>query len=262
VLDQSLLNAAVSDGAALRQPCRVEHAAPANGGVRLRIRALQDNTVEEQTFDQVLLADGRSGLLGEKPKPTGTIGIKTHYRHVQAAEDAVTLYATAGSYGGVAPIERGTWNIAFAVPASLVKSHGGDIASLFAVLRRSNTTLDADLSAAEQCGSWLASPLPRYAVRDDWPRCMIPIGNAAAAIEPIGGEGMGLALRSAELAVEAIMHSRLEDLPSEYRALWRRRSITCRWAGAAMSSTVGEAGAAMLSASSAVARAALWAIGK
>ena len=87
----------------------------------------------------------------------------------------------------------------------------------------------------------------------------IRIGNAAAAIEPIGGEGMGLALRSAERlafhfkiiahsdsstsrdregAVASSPHQPLPHgrgsldpwamLEREYHRLWRRRRIACR----------------------------------
>jgi len=66
---------------------------------------------------------------------------------------------------------------------------------------------------------------------------VIPIGNAAAALEPIGGEGMGLALRSAELAAEAILSiSDLnvvqKKLQREFKELWRWRRMI--WRGVAM----------------------------
>ena len=62
---------------------------------------------------------------------------------------------------------------------------------------------------------------------------MIPIGNAAAALEPIGGEGMGLALRSAELAAEVLSaESDLwlvqQKLRIDFIELWRWRSLLWR----------------------------------
>jgi flavin-dependent dehydrogenase len=85
-------------------------------------------------------------------------------------------------------------------------------------------------------GEWLAAPLPRYRVRTDWPTNVIPVGNAAAAIEPIGGEGMGLAMRSAELAAEAITGGGRAGLANRYRTLWRVRAPACRAAAVALSS--------------------------
>jgi flavin-dependent dehydrogenase len=89
------------------------------------------------------------------------------------------------------------------------------------------------MRGARRISPWLASPLPRFGVRSNWPEGVIPLGNAAAALEPIGGEGMGLALRSAELAAEAI--STQSDLPRiqqklqrDFIELWRWRRLLWR----------------------------------
>jgi flavin-dependent dehydrogenase len=79
-------------------------------------------------------------------------------------------------------------------------------------------------------------------VRDDWPAGVIPIGNAAAALEPVGGEGMGLAMRSAELAATAIADAIRRGAPLDvsrlresFRALWTTRRLACRAAAVALS---------------------------
>ena len=109
-----------------------------------------------------------------------------------------------GSYGGLAAIEGDRWNAAFSVPAARLKQHRGDVDALFAEIARENPMLAARLAPRERVGEWLASPLPRFSVRRTWPPAVIPVGNAAAALEPIGGEGMGLAMRSAELAAQML----------------------------------------------------------
>src|SRR4051812_32721898 len=100
-----------------------------------------------------------------------------------------------------------------------------------------NRALAAVMRGAKRVTQWMAAPLPRFGVSSNWPAGVIPIGNAAAALEPIGGEGMGLALRSAQLAAEAIgSSSDLADvqkkLQKQFRQLWRWRSIL--WRGVAM----------------------------
>jgi len=45
---------------------------------------------------------------------------------------------------------------------------------------------------------------------------------------------MGLALRSAELAVGAILSGQLDSLHSQYKRLWQTRSMGCRLAALAM----------------------------
>jgi 2-polyprenyl-6-methoxyphenol hydroxylase-like FAD-dependent oxidoreductase len=72
---------------------------------------------------------------------------------------------------------------------------------------------------------------------------VVPVGNAAAALEPIGGEGMGLAVRSAELAAEHLLaawrqHRPLDraGLVNAYTRLWRTRRAACRAAARVVSS--------------------------
>ena len=64
------------------------------------------------------------------------------------------------------------------------------------------------------------------------------VGNAAAALEPIGGEGMGLAMASAELAARALIDGKLDSLNSQYKSLWYVRQLACRLAGLVVSRPV------------------------
>jgi flavin-dependent dehydrogenase len=89
--------------------------------------------------------------------------------------------------------------------------------------------------------------LPRFGVRRKWPEGVIPIGNAAAAIEPVGGEGIGLALRSAEMAAEVIGDALADKPPvaqmqrtlaAEFRKLWKTRSVLWRAVGMVVSRPV------------------------
>ena len=190
----------------VHQPARAESLTPGEGGgpPTLAVRDLLSNAVEVTTPALVVVADGKAALSPRPPEPTTDFGIKTHFANVAGPRDAIELFGTSGTYGGLAPIESGRWNAAFSVPAALLRQHRGDMESLFERLVAANVTLRKRMREAERISPWLASPLPRYAVTRDWPARVIAVGNAAAAMEPIGGEGMGLALRSAELAVAAI----------------------------------------------------------
>jgi menaquinone-9 beta-reductase len=233
VLDTKLLRKAHAAGVGIVQPARVESI---DHSLRLaRVRDLMSNTTNALSADHILLADGRGALLGDKPAPTGDLGIKTHFVGVEASPGTITLYTTPPTYGGVAPIENARWNVAFSVPAERVKQAAGDIDRVFRDLMRTNPAMQRDFAGAHRVIDWIASPLPRYGVRTDWPDHITPIGNAACAIEPIGGEGMGLALRSAELAVDAIMNDRRHLLVSQYKKLWQQRSLFCRLGALAMS---------------------------
>jgi flavin-dependent dehydrogenase len=235
-LDVLLLSAAARAGATVLQPARCEKLHPGEPP-SVSIRDLASNAVDRLTADWILVADGKSALLnGRAPPPTDDFGIKTHFEHVDGPRDAIELFGLTGCYGGLAPIEGGRWNCALSVPAERVRRHHGDLGRLFAELVGENAALKRRLAGARQVGAWVASPLPRFRVRDDWPAGVIPIGNAAAAIEPIGGEGMGLALRSAELASRTLIDLPARNLRHTYATLWRKRQIACRFAATLASS--------------------------
>lgn len=247
VLDQLLLIEAGRCGADVRQPARCESLTDDAGSPVVRVRDLLTNAVEEARPDWVIVADGKSALLGPSiPVPTKDFGLKVHFKDVAGPDDAIELFGSMGTYGGLAPIENNRWNAAFSVPAPLLRTHAGDLEMVWERLVGENKTLRKRLADATRVSPFLASPLPRFAVRRGWPSRVVPVGNAAAALEPIGGEGMGLALRSAELAAEQLIRTvdsgatafDPTELQSQYHHLWRTRRAACRAAAKVVSSGI------------------------
>ena len=179
----------------------------------------------------------RELLLPDRPVTTDDLGVKAHFDSVTGSRDAIDLFGVDGHYGGVAPIENGLWNIAFSVPRNRVRDHDGNLDALFATIFQENKSLSQRFGDAHRVIDWLASPLPRASVATSWPANVIPLGNAAAAIEPIGGEGMGLAMRSAELAAKMLIENVFDpaELRSQFRQLWGYRSFACRAVAKAIS---------------------------
>jgi len=238
IFDDFLLNQARRLGVTIRQPARCESLLPG----RATIHDLHTNQIETIQADCIILADGKCALSSHRPPATTDLGIKVHWSNVNGPRDAIELFTLNRHYGGLAPINEGLWNSAFSVPSESVRTHAGNLDQLLDELIAENRSLAARLQNAHKIGPILASPLPRFAIANRFPPGIIPIGNAAAAIEPIGGEGMGLALRSAELAAEWI-HERQSaglpldsaDLAPHYRKLWKTRSIAYRAAAIAIS---------------------------
>lgn len=231
VFDSFLLEAARAAGVTVVQPARCEGVEP---GARpaVKIRNLQDNSSERVASDVVILADGKGATAGSRPRPTDDFGIKAHFELPNVARDAVQLFGVRGCYGGVAPIEGGKFNIALSVPRSRIE-RARDLETVFAEMVEENAGLRNCLDGGTRIGDWLAAPLPRFGVMRTWPQGVIPIGNAAAALEPIGGEGMGLALRSAEMAAEAIaecadVKTVQGKLRRQFQSLWRTRRTLWR----------------------------------
>jgi 2-polyprenyl-6-methoxyphenol hydroxylase-like FAD-dependent oxidoreductase len=233
-LDAALLDEAIRAGVFVEQPARSERI---DSGPRVTVRDLVTNEVTTRTPSHLLIADGKSSGL------TGDMGFKAHFTNVDDVADTITLFGLKGHYVGLAPVEGGSWNLAMSLPAAKMKHFHGDGDRLFAQLLDENVGLRRRMRDAKRVGDWLASPLPRFAVKRDWPRGVIPIGNAAAALEPIGGEGMGLAMRSAELVANELIAAEREGRPyrptrlnGQMRRLWTVRSAACRVGGVMLSS--------------------------
>lgn len=231
VMDAALLTEAANAGAEIMQPARVESVLTESSAVTAHVRRLTDNRIIERTFDLALVAEGRGNFGGRKPSLSDDLGIKAHFTGITAEADTVTLYGGVNGYGGVAPIEARKWNVAFAVPRSVVGGVRGDLEAWWTNVLAVSPTLQAHCRTAVRVTPWLASPLPRHANVYDWPDRIIPIGAAAWAIEPVGGEGMGAALRLAELAAAAILDDNTAALPRAFAGVMRNRGMFCRLGG-------------------------------
>jgi flavin-dependent dehydrogenase len=269
VLDDRLLRAARDAGVTVRELHRCEHV---EGGVcpTVRARDLQTNQMHEFSPHYVLVADGKAALGDARPQTTGDFGLKAHFADVAAPDDAILLLGAAGHYVGVARVGDNRWNVAMSVPQPRLRACDGDGDRVLDLMKTENAGLAEMLSGARRIGDWLAAPLPRFGVAKRWPRRVIPVGNAAAALEPIGGEGMGLAMRSAELAADALGEAARRDaeldvaaLRRAYSALWRTRSRACRATALALSSpTFADFAVQAAQSSDAVARVGLRLVGK
>jgi 2-polyprenyl-6-methoxyphenol hydroxylase-like FAD-dependent oxidoreductase len=236
-LDSTLLYAAAEACVDVRQPARCELLEPGHPP-RLVFRDLRTNQQETTKPTFVLLADGKGALLRQRPAPTSDFGIKAHFIDVHAPPDTIELFSVHEHYGGVSAIERDRWNVAFSIPTAELQRTKGDLDGMFAEILGQNVELRRQFKAARRAGGWLAAPLPRFPINNTWPDGIIPLGNAAAALEPIGGEGMGLALRSAELAVQMLLNdpSAVRPLRTSFKNLWRIRRPACRLAAKMLSS--------------------------
>jgi flavin-dependent dehydrogenase len=239
-LDARLLEEAARSGAHIMQPARCEALHPGRPP-RVIVRDLRTNHQVELRPSLVLLADGKAALLAKRPRATTDFGIQAHFTNVDAPRDVIELFGVHGHYGGVAPIEAARWNAAFSVPAAQIARCGGDIDATFQDMMDENVALQRQFRGARRVSPWRVAPLPRFGVSRRWPRGIIPIGNAAAALEPIGGEGIGLALRSAELTAQMLIETSASssdsaDLRTHFATLWRIRRPACRLAAQVLSS--------------------------
>jgi len=167
------------------------------------------------------------------------MGIKTHYSTIDT-DEAVDLYFFRDGYIGLAPIEGGRLNAAAIITPSAYRRYGSmnAVAHILDEASARIPLLRRRLEKAEQVPGTqaAAAPVRTRAKPSGW-NGLPCVGDAMAAIPPFCGDGMAMALRSAELCVpmaDAYLHglSTYEQWEETYTAQIREEFAgPLRWGG-------------------------------
>ncbi len=225
-LDVMLLQRAGRAGARVEQPASVRAVKYADDGVTVM---LGDGRSLEAEI--VIHADGsgRHDPAGSVPCDERLVGHKCHLR-VPGGVQGVRMRAGRGAYVGTIQVEGDLATCALVARKARIAEVGGDADEM---LRR----LWPGYDAAWRAGEWKSCGVARSRyIRPGHPRAF-RIGNAAAAVDPIGGEGIGLALwAGTELA--RLLAASASDIATAQRLLavaysrrLRTRLPACRAAG-------------------------------
>lgn len=148
--------------------------------------------------------------------------------------DGIELHLFDRGYAGIVRQEDGGGNICMAVRKSLLSEAGGSPAALLAMLGADNPRLGerlahvTDLSDADA----IAAVPYGYIARQTQP-VRFRVGDQAAVIPSLAGEGIGIALASARAAVAALLRGG-PDAAERYQADFAARAaLPMRIAGAA-----------------------------
>ncbi len=205
-LDSLLLAAAQSAGAGVERGVTVKSLFP--GGLRTADGA----TLQSAT---ILLASGKTNLPGQPRIPPGraaqdpVIGLRQRIAATPATAalvgDAVELFLFDRGYAGLVRQEDGSANLCLAVHKSRLSEAGGQPEALISAWAEEQPQLAARLAAGAAVGSIDAIAAIPYG----W-QChaatpgLWRLGDQAAVIPSLAGEGMGIALASAASAAAAI----------------------------------------------------------
>jgi menaquinone-9 beta-reductase len=189
---------------------------------------------------------GRHDPAGPTPLHQGVIGAKTHFRLNSPLDGALELHGFSlaplsagrctGAFGrgyfGLVEVERGLANLAMVVDRSLIGSFAGDFDALL-------TQIWPGACHASRVSAWHSSPVAASGYVHPGHCRSFRIGNAAAAVEPVGGEGIGLALWAGSLLGRTLA---LDNWPGTqqafalaYRQRLRWRRPVCRVMAAILS---------------------------
>lgn len=233
-LDTLLLRAARDEGVRILQPLRAIAVSYSTESAAVQC---SDGTVVEA--DIVVHADGRGRLdvPGSMPTPmrAGVVALKCHFRPRQTIE-GLRMRAAPGAYLGLVQVENGNATCALVCAKDLIGQHSG---SADALLRELLPSFRPDLRTTD----WLASGVADAPFQSSVHRRSFRIGNAAAAVEPVGGEGIGLALWSGACLAQVLtrygvspngLHAASKEFGRAYRARLRLRRPACRLAAEAL----------------------------
>ncbi|MEL6330439.1 MAG: NAD(P)-binding protein [Planctomycetota bacterium] len=208
-LDDLLLDRAREAGAEVRQPCSVRSIDWRDDGAVVR------TDEGDEAFDLVVHADGsgRFDPAGRSGLATGVVGHKCHLR-VAGGVEGVRMRAGNGAYVGLIQVEGGLATCALVAKSQRIRAAGGDADAMLAALW-------PGYEPSWRTSAWLSCGVGRSRYLDPGHVRSVRLGNAAAAVDPVGGEGIGLALWSAGEWARR-MPDRADDLAAAKRAFGRR----------------------------------------
>jgi len=210
-------------------------------------------TVGAETVEARLVfgAYGRRGLLDrtlERPfldEQPPYVAFKAHYAGPSAAElsHTIELHSAPGGYCGLSPVEDDRVNVCWIGHTDALKKAGGTPSAMLDENLRQNPMLDDRLRGLTRVSAQFKAvsqvPLmPKSRFAGDV--CMI--GDAAGMIAPLCGDGMAMALRTADLVsplASDVLDGRRSatSFRSAYRSAWSntfgRRMRLGRWIHAA-----------------------------
>ena len=185
--------------------------------LHMRCRGVPHRQVEQSVRARaVIMACGRHSSAALPPRNTARdagkrgwrncVGLKAHYRNVHMAP-RVELYLFPGGYVGINPIEDGRANVCLLITHTAFQTAGKSLACvldmaaarhpLFAERLR-GARIVAESECAVASVDTQRSPAPW-----DAETAAACVGDTAAMIPPLAGDGMAMALRSAELCLDS-----------------------------------------------------------
>lgn len=202
-LDSTLHSAALRSGVHVKTSTTVESVTPHQSGFRIETKhSGERKTYYARAVIAAWGANARSGLPGFNPNRTEKntyIGVKSHFK-VTEMEPIVELYFFDGGYLGIAPIEDGLINVAALLKRNDFRHNEKTVLGLIDSACRRNSKLYQKLSNAVPISSSQAAIAPVVLNRKPLAWEMIPhVGDASLMLPPLCGDGMSMALRSAQL---------------------------------------------------------------
>ncbi len=152
------------------------------------------------------------------------IASKAHYQGRELPQ-GIELHAFPGGYCGLSQVEAGKVNVCWIAHQRVLKNNLRDRHTPSALFQ--NPMLAARLQSLERLTSPQNLAQISFARKAPFDHDLCMIGDAGGMITPLCGDGMAMALRSADLVVPLLSQLLQESLPLDtfkirYRRAWQR----------------------------------------
>jgi len=248
-LDHLIVSAARAAGVEVMEGVRVKGPALRDGRVAgVVARCGGADAPSEIRATVTVAADGRHSALVQR---TGTtrgrsrlrprlFGLKRHVLvddHDSEPEGTVGLHLVPGGYVGACRVETGLTNLCGLLPESVLRRHRGDLDRLAGDVFPANPVLDHLWRSATPADAWKTVSGVRVEVSTPALPGILYAGDGQGTIDPLGGQGMTMALLGAEMLAPFVTRALARGgadpaLQREYAAAWRhrfdRRVALCR----------------------------------
>jgi flavin-dependent dehydrogenase len=204
VLDEALLARAAQAGCRVERGAFVESLEPGNGQWRAHLRS-----GETWCAPAVFPANGKHDLRGHErnPGPHGDlVGFKLHQhlapRQLKELRGFIELFLFSGGYGGLSLVENGVANLCVVIRRSALRKIGGWPELLAAIQNEIPHIAQRLIGATALWERPLAVSSIPYGHLATHLSGLWCVGDQAAVIPSFTGDGMSIALHSANLAVQ------------------------------------------------------------
>ena len=212
--DDLLLQHAAHVGAAVYRQHLVQHAQTGPDNVTVQVQGPHGERWEAQA-SLLVDASGRTTFLGSslgKRQPLPDLGKVAMFAHFRGAhrdptfpEGNIRIYLVRDGWVWWIPFANHTESIGCVLHAKVVKERGGSVEALFAEVLTSSPRLAQGLAGAQRLTPVHTAANFSYRITPLVGDRHVAIGDASGFVDPIFSAGVFLAMRSAEMAAEAIL---------------------------------------------------------